>query len=71
MGAPYKTINVIASQSDKSFDKDESKALNEEIRFLENHLEVPAPPTKGKVGIKVKKIETGIVISTIENGIDT
>lgn len=53
MGAPPKMVNSIASKIPRSYDDEERKILNEEIRFLSNDLGVTAPPIKGKAGIKV------------------
>lgn len=66
MGAPIKAINAMASQGAKGYDEDEAKELDEEINILENYLGVPFQPIKGKVRIKVRIIETEIMIVMTE-----
>ena len=38
MGDPPKEVNSIASKSTRNYDDEEAKKLDEEIRFLPNHL---------------------------------
>ncbi|KAF3656522.1 hypothetical protein FXO38_14110 [Capsicum annuum] len=66
MGDPPKVVNVVASKSAKAYDDEETESLDEEILFLSSQLGVPALPTKGKLGIKVRRKEIVIVIGVIE-----
>lgn len=45
MGAPVKMVNIMASKSYEG--EEETKKLNEEIRYLEKNLDAPTPPIKG------------------------